>query len=700
MAVGVLGVFMMFSGGIRAADHTVLNPECIAPIYWCRGCSPTSASMALSYYDFYSGGMRLGTGRLIRHWTTLSKFSDGTGPLCNVPDILEDLRLAMDTDVDGNTGPFHICPGITHVTNSLRGYVFSSWMNIGTALNDFCFPFIQVEINDDHPCLWSVSYFDGLDLIGHTDCVWGYTDDKYLILYNTWSLGRDDWYYRDYGNGEPLDFQGSHTIHPLEVEGNNQLYMAVPDTGAVLHGFETYNVRWRQYGTLIDNVRIGLSTDSGVTYYMKANNVPSSEGWNAYPWLVPSTVTTEARISVGGFQGSGPDEYYVAGDSSRGNFAISAPRPRVMFNPTELDVFCPQGHDASPVTFEVWNLFTNTLIYSVSGEVGWISWVLPSNWASGGEHVTHEVGFSSSGLMAGTYVAPITITAPDASNTPQQIAVTLRVMSLAEALDTTSLLWNTTGGDNDWQAQLDISHDGEDAAQCLLPGDTVVRPVLSTEVVGPGTLTFWWKIGTAAVGAGLWFEIDDDDLDSITGDTDWTQVTIQVPTGTRTLNWVLVPGASVATAGWVDQVAYVRAPSIGVSRSTVEVTCLAGHNADDETLEVWNAGGGTLNYTIVEGVSWLSVTPSSGSTTGDQNSHTIAFSTSRLIPGTYEETFSVAAAGVGNSPQTITVTLEVVSGGTLADALDNTSLKWQTSGDADWFYQTSTTHDGTDAAEA
>ncbi len=38
--------------------------------------------------------------------------------------------------------------------------------------------------------------------------------------------------------------------------------------------------------------------------------------------------------------------------------------------------------------------------------------------------------------------------------------------------------------------------------------------------------------------------------------------------------------------------------------------------------------------------------------------------------------------------------------GTLGDALDAPDVTWTTGGDAPWFYQTTNTHDGVDAAQA
>lgn len=71
------------------------------------------------------------------------------------------------------------------------------------------------------------------------------------------------------------------------------------------------------------------------------------------------------------------------------------------------------------------------------------------------------------------------------------------------------------------------------------------------------------------------------------------------------------------------------------------------------------AGRGFLNYTINENVSWLSVSPTSGISYGEDDPITIAYSTTGLIPGTYVGNISVIDVAANNSPQTLTVTLKI-----------------------------------------
>jgi len=109
---------------------------------------------------------------------------------------------------------------------------------------------------------------------------------------------------------------------------------------------------------------------------------------------------------------------------------------------------------------------------------------------------------------------------------------------------------------------------------------------------------------------------------------------------------------------------YVALPStISYDPMLLIPSCLQGQNASSQTFEVWNSGGGTLNYTLSEEVSWISsISPSSGSSTGGHNTHTVNYSTSGLSPDTYETNITIDGPGATNTPQYVHVTLMVEEG--------------------------------------
>ncbi len=88
------------------------------------------------------------------------------------------------------------------------------------------------------------------------------------------------------------------------------------------------------------------------------------------------------------------------------------------------------GSNPSSQTFQVRNSGSGTLNYQITWDEAWLS-VSPDSETSGGAKKTHRVSINKAGLGVGTYRGTITITDPKATNSPQTIAVTLRITTQA-----------------------------------------------------------------------------------------------------------------------------------------------------------------------------------------------------------------------------------------------------------------------------
>ena len=99
--------------------------------------------------------------------------------------------------------------------------------------------------------------------------------------------------------------------------------------------------------------------------------------------------------------------------------------------------------------------------------------------------------------------------------------------------------------------------------------------------------------------------------------------------------------------------------SISLNRTFLGNSCTQGSNASMQNFELWSSGSGTLSYTINDNVSWLSCSPTSGTSTTEHDPITVNYATSSLTAGTYNAIITISASGASNSPQTITVTLTV-----------------------------------------
>ncbi|MBZ5640299.1 MAG: S8 family serine peptidase [Acidobacteriia bacterium] len=109
-----------------------------------------------------------------------------------------------------------------------------------------------------------------------------------------------------------------------------------------------------------------------------------------------------------------------------------------------------------------------------------------------------------------------------------------------------------------------------------------------------------------------------------------------------------------------------ESPLIGVAPTTLSQTVSQGQNAAGQVLEVWNAGAGTLGYSISDDAPWLSVAPSTGTSTGEHDPIQVTYGTSRLAPGDYSAVITLTGPA-SDSPRTVAVYLHV-NGALVADA--------------------------------
>jgi hypothetical protein len=100
-------------------------------------------------------------------------------------------------------------------------------------------------------------------------------------------------------------------------------------------------------------------------------------------------------------------------------------------------------------------------------------------------------------------------------------------------------------------------------------------------------------------------------------------------------------------------------PKISVSPQSLSFAAQTGSNPPRQILAISNIGGGTLSYAITWDSSWLSVSPQSGTSTGQKNSHTVSVQSSSLPAGVYDALIIITGPDAANSPQEVGVTLRV-----------------------------------------
>ncbi len=248
-----------------------------------------------------------------------------------------------------------------------------------------------------------------------------------------------------------------------------------------------------------------------------------------------------------------------------------------------IDVtFTVQGTDmivTSPNGGEPWNKGDTRAITWVSGlggnvkiellKGGVLNSTLTASTANTG---SFNWTISEALVAASDYTVQITSiespTKTDTSNATFTILATL-----ADALDTTGLTW-TNSGNLPWFSQTTTTHDGVDAGQSGAIGDSQTSS-METTLTGPGTVTFWWKVSSESGWDFLELYLNGilqtGSNAKISGEVNWVQKTISIPTGAQTVKWTYTKDGSAATgsdAAWVDQVVWTpsASPEIAVEQ--------------------------------------------------------------------------------------------------------------------------------------
>jgi uncharacterized protein (TIGR03437 family) len=264
-----------------------------------------------------------------------------------------------------------------------------------------------------------------------------------------------------------------------------------------------------------------------------------------------------------------------------------------------------------------------------------------------------SVSVNIASLAAGTYSGTITVTAAGASNSPLSYGVTLIVAG---------------------------------------------QPTLS---VGPPSLTFGGQVGganpasqsiqVASTAGSLSFTA------SATSTGNWLSVS---PTS-GTTNPAATLTVSVNTAGMLagtyNGTITIAAPGASNPSVSVPVTLTLGSNAltvgpttmsfayqiagtapAAQTLTVGSTST-ALSFTAASGASWLSVTPTSGTTL---TTLSVSVLTAGLTPGTYTSAVTITATGAANSPLKVPVTFTVTAQPAIVAAPGTLAFSYQTGGTA------------------
>ena len=201
-----------------------------------------------------------------------------------------------------------------------------------------------------------------------------------------------------------------------------------------------------------------------------------------------------------------------------------------------------------------------------------------------------------------------------------------------------------------------------------------------TIAIAPASLTFQYAI-TGAVPVGQWIQLTNSGGGVLnwtaTSNASWLKVTPASGTAPSLLVVSVQPsGLAAATYSGSIQISSAGAsntpvtipvslivapqpPAIALSAQSLQFSYTIGGSVPaGQSIQVTNAGGGTLNWTGTSSPSWLKVTPASGTAPSTLTASVVP---SGLAAGTYNGSIQISSAGASNTPVTIPVNLIVAA---------------------------------------
>jgi len=182
------------------------------------------------------------------------------------------------------------------------------------------------------------------------------------------------------------------------------------------------------------------------------------------------------------------------------------------------------------------------------------------------------------------------------------------------------------------------------------------------------------EISNSGVGTISWTLSDDAEWlsenptnGSSTGEPDTVTVSVDIAgmsAGDYSANITIMADGVINSPCTVPVSLHISPPASEISCKPegLSFTVVEGDSAPaDETLEVWNSGTGTLNWSLSDNADWLSENPTSGSSTGEHDTVTVSVDIAGMSVGDYSASIIIAAPEASNSPQKVPVSLHISS---------------------------------------
>jgi hypothetical protein len=280
--------------------------------------------------------------------------------------------------------------------------------------------------------------------------------------------------------------------------------------------------------------------------------------------------------------------------------------------------------------FELWNSGDETLTYSLLEDCSWLS-VSPSSGLSNGEHDQITISVDTDNLDPGFYSYDIKI--------------------------------ETNGGNEIFTVSLVAKEIHKKPTFKISPNHFDFGEIF---VSGHKSTNFEiWNSGTGILSYLIeedcsWLSVSPSSGSS-TGEHDL--ITVSVDTGELNPGDYFYSLEIVSNGGnelfnvSLKVIEIPNVPYLRVNTQLIDFGEILINTQNYADLELWNGGTGILSYLIEEDCSWLSVSPSSGSSTGEHDIITLSIDNLGLTEGFYEYDFTISSNDVDKE---ITVKMKII----------------------------------------
>jgi hypothetical protein len=195
---------------------------------------------------------------------------------------------------------------------------------------------------------------------------------------------------------------------------------------------------------------------------------------------------------------------------------------------------------------------------------------------------------------------------------------------------------------------------GEECCQNCYPGEIVLKPDSATITVGEAQSYTAEAFDLLGNSLGDVTAITTFDIDAEAGGS-WAA---NEYTSEKAGTWT-VTGTCDGPSATASLMVNPAVPTIGYDPTSFNFEAEEGGvNPDDQTLDISNSGAGTLEWSVSDDATWLSLSPTSGT---DSGTVTLSVDISGMSAGEYGADITITAPGATNTPVTMPVSLAITA---------------------------------------